>query len=113
MQEVPVYRRPVARLHGWLGVHLPVVFGGLNIKTRKPSGNIPPETGVKPFSALLRSPINGKPVALDPARNLWVDVSATHGFPNLNGIPVLIADDAVELTGTSGFRHEKPVQEAS
>jgi ubiquinone/menaquinone biosynthesis C-methylase UbiE len=95
--EVPAYRRPVTRLHGWLSCRYPGLFGTLRVECFKPGMAKAPAVSDVPWHALLRSPVNGESVAFDPARKLWVETSGGRGFPDLRGIPVLIADDAVVL----------------
>ena len=97
VDEVPAYRRPVTRLHGWLSCRYPGLFGTLRVECFKPGMAKAPAVSEVPWHALLRSPVNGESVAFDPARKLWVETSGGRGFPDLRGIPVLIADDAVVL----------------
>jgi SAM-dependent methyltransferase len=96
MEEVPAYRRPVARLHGWLAMHWPSLFGTLRIQCRKEGNAGEPETHPA-WTSLLRSPVSGESVDFDPSRKLWVESSGTHGFPDVSGTPVLIAQDAQRL----------------
>ncbi len=97
LQEVPLYRRPVARLHGWLSVNWPSVFGTLRIEAKK-AGSLPTEPSVN-LQTVFRSPISGEELFYDQESKTWIEKSGKRCFPELNGIPILIAEDAVELDG--------------
>ena len=91
LQEVPLYRRPLARLHGWLAVNLPRFFAGHAIYAKK-AGTLIPDPDSDPF-ANLRCPQSGEALHLDPKHGGWVDDQHTRSYPDMDGIPVLIAAD--------------------
>lgn len=91
MAEVPFYRRSLARLHGWLSENFPVRFGALALVAHK-AGHLTEEKDPE-LAAILRSPVNGEPLAFDAAQERWVESGGEGTFPQFNGIPVLIADD--------------------
>jgi SAM-dependent methyltransferase len=100
LEEIPAYRRPMARLHGWLSEKRPDVFGSLALEAWK-EGALTCEAP-DDFLALLRSPISGQPVTFSVERQLWIDEGSGVGFPDLNGIPILIAADAQPVTPHAG-----------
>lgn len=91
LEEVPVYRRSLARLHGWLCDTYPARFGALSLLAMKP-GEPPPAANAE-LAAIVRSPVNGQPLRFDAAQQLWIEEGGEGAFPHLDGIPVLIADD--------------------
>lgn len=97
MEEVPVYRRPLARLHGFLQNRFPRVFGPLVIQARK-QGELHDES-VRGDAWLdwLRSPLDGKPLHFVTSNNHWQTENAGHAFPDRNGIPVLVPGDEKTL----------------
>jgi len=98
LQEVPAYRRPVTGLHGWLSENYPTVFGGLMLEAHKAGTLAERDAADVPLSAVLRSPVNHCDIAFDPSRRLWIESGGKLGFPDFNGIPVLVAKDAIELS---------------
>jgi SAM-dependent methyltransferase len=92
MEEVPPYRRSAARLHGWLSLTFPVVFGGHALVAEKGGEAGTPNPDVD-LPELLRSPVNGESLRFDPELKRWVENGSGGSFPDLNGIPVLIAED--------------------
>lgn len=93
-QEVPLYRRPVHYLHGYLQAKLPYFFGPLDIRARKP-GRLKDQTPEgDDWKHLLRNPINGKPVTFHGSTGRWVDTSGEFWFRDSGGIPLLIRSDA-------------------
>lgn len=94
MKELPLYRRPMARLHEYLQTHLPGLFGSLELRARK--GGVLEDTPATPdaWKRLLRSPVNGSALQFDPASKRWVAEAGGHTFPDLNGVPVLVPADA-------------------
>lgn len=95
LEEVPAYRRPVARLHGWLAVHFPQMFGTLRLQATKTGVLASWKDGSSEFAPLFRSPKTSEDLAYEPATKCWVEKGGQHAFPELNGIPVLIANDAI------------------
>ena len=51
------------------------------------------------LSELLRSPVNGELLRFDAALKRWVETGSGASFPDLNGIPVLIAEDRLAPGG--------------
>jgi ubiquinone/menaquinone biosynthesis C-methylase UbiE len=97
LEEVPAYRRATTRLHGWLSENYPTVFGGLMLEAYKAGELVEQDASDVPLSAVLRSPVNHCELSFDASRRLWVERDGQLGFPDLNGIPVLVAKDAIEL----------------
>jgi ubiquinone/menaquinone biosynthesis C-methylase UbiE/uncharacterized protein YbaR (Trm112 family) len=95
LRERPVWRRPLARFHGWLCVHCPAVFAAHRIVAQKPGTlpALPPPV----LRDLLRSPLSGAPLTFDTARRGWIDPTAARFFPDHDGIPNLIPDEAQPL----------------
>jgi SAM-dependent methyltransferase len=93
MEEVPVYRRWLARLHGFLQARFPVVFGPLIIQARKAGVFVDSDADAVNWRQWLRSPVDGKALAFDSAAGRWQAAGAGHSFPDRNGIPVLISGD--------------------
>jgi len=98
LQEVPAYRRPVTRLHGWLSENYPTVFGGLMLEAHKAGKLVEQDAAEIPLSAVLRSPVGKSDVVFDSSLRLWVEIGGDLGFPDVNGIPILVAKDAVKLS---------------
>ncbi len=92
LKEVPLYRRPIARLHGWLAVNVPRFFAGHAIHAKKP-GTLVCDPGSEPFAS-MRCPQTGEPLHLEPGRGGWVADKGRVSYPDMDGIPVLIASDA-------------------
>lgn len=92
LKEVPLYRRPLAQFHGWLSVHVPRFFAGHAISAEK-QGVMECDATSEPF-AYLRCPRNGGPLRLDAERGRWTGGAGGVSYPDLDGIPVLIAEDS-------------------
>jgi ubiquinone/menaquinone biosynthesis C-methylase UbiE len=92
LREHAPWRRPLARFHGWLCASFPRAFSAHAIQARKP-GALPPFENWR-LTEHLRSPLGGGPLILDTARGGWVDAVAGRVFPDVDGIPVLIREDA-------------------
>lgn len=97
LQEVPAYRRPITRLHGWFSEKYPTVFGGLMLEAHKAGKLVEQDAADIPLSTVLRSPVNKCDVVFDSSRRQWVEIGGGLGFPDVNGIPILVAKDAVKL----------------
>lgn len=97
MQEVPAYRRSLAKLHGYLGIRFPTVFGVLKLETYKPGILQDDAANPADFPKLLQCPICRQRISFDPIQELWVATDGTTAFPDHNGIPVLVAEDAVPV----------------
>lgn len=97
LQEVPIYRRWLARLHGWLQKVLPFVFGPHEIRAFK-SGHLLASTGdAGDWKDLLCSPGGGVGLTYDESSGRWVVDGEGSPFPDLDGIPVIIEEDRVKL----------------
>jgi SAM-dependent methyltransferase len=97
LQEVPAYRRPIARLHGWLALNFPRIFGTLRLEARKGEAVSTHENSTDDLRDLFRSPRNQSELNYNLNEKLWVEKNGQHAFPELNGIPILIAEDAIAL----------------
>jgi SAM-dependent methyltransferase len=91
LKEVPVYRRPLAQFHGWLAVNAPRFFAGHAIIAEK-IGALMCDLSAEPFT-FLRCPRTGTPLRLDSATGRWTG-DGGFSYPDLEGIPVLISEDA-------------------
>lgn len=97
MEEVPFYRRSIAHLHEHLQRRVPRLFGVLELRARK-SGTLEDSPAAPDaWRAHLRSPLNGAALDFDRIHQRWITADGGHAFPDLNGIPVLVGDDAVTL----------------
>jgi hypothetical protein len=93
LSEVPMYRRPVAQMHGVLSQKAPRVFGSLLLTAYK-EGQAPAEAHDRPrLESLLRSPVNGSELRPSSTGEYWVETTTNFAFPTVEGIPVLIAGD--------------------
>jgi ubiquinone/menaquinone biosynthesis C-methylase UbiE len=89
LEEVPAYRRPVTKFHGWLCVNFPTIFAAHALTARK--AGEPVAASLPPLAEILCSPLNGQP--LRQSDGGWIDDEARVKFPDVNGIPVLIAGE--------------------
>jgi ubiquinone/menaquinone biosynthesis C-methylase UbiE/uncharacterized protein YbaR (Trm112 family) len=96
LQEVPAYRRPVARLHGWLSMKCPRLFGGLMLEAGKAGTLVEEDAAGISLAAILRSPVNRGELTFDPDKQRWIESKGKAAFPDLNGIPVLVIKDALD-----------------
>jgi hypothetical protein len=88
----------VARFHGWLQQKLPRIFGPLTITARK-AGCLQDEPArPEDWKSRLRSPTSGLPLAFDLDRKRWCEVNGRHCFPDCNGIPVLVKENAMTIS---------------
>lgn len=90
LKEVPLYRRPIAQFHGWLAVNVPQLFAGHAILVQK-AGVLECDATSTPFDH-LQCPKNREPLRLEAGR--WVGSAGGLSYPDMDGIPVLIAEDA-------------------
>lgn len=95
LKEVPAYRRPIARLHGWLSENYPTFFGGLMLEAYKAGTLVDEDAAGRPLASILRSPINHGDLTFDAAQRVWRETDGQYAFPDLNGIPVLVSKDGV------------------
>lgn len=93
LEEVPAYRRPIARLHGFLQGRLPWMFGPLVIQARKRGTLEDQDAENDAWRGWLRSPLDGRPLRFDPDTRRWRVEGADYSFPDQNGIPVLVRGD--------------------
>ncbi len=93
MEEVPLYRRPIARLHGFLQTKFPRMFGPLVIQARKSGALNDQRMSAESWRSWLRSPRDGRSLLFDPDQKRWRVEGADYSFPDREGIPVLVAGD--------------------
>jgi SAM-dependent methyltransferase len=94
IEEVPSYRRPIARFHETLSQTYPTWFGIWKLQARK-HGSLRSDADTElDFRQLLRSPGRHEELSFCPERNGWIEKSGNRMFPDLNGIPILVAKDA-------------------
>lgn len=94
--EIPLYRRPLWHLHGWLAVAFPTCFGSLRLQANKP-GTLKEPSELSNLESLLQSPKTRGGLRFEPTRQLWMEADGRTGFPDVNGIALLVPEDAVEL----------------
>jgi SAM-dependent methyltransferase len=97
LEEVPRYRRTIAIAHGQLSRRFPRVFGSVTAEARK-AGMVAPPTGAFDLHAILRSPLTGLPLIFSKEDSQWVERGGQWAFPDRDGIPVLVSEDAVART---------------
>lgn len=93
LQEIPWYRRWLTHVHSFLQKHFPLVFRSVQIRAYK-SGSFPDGAPEQDWKSYLQQPGGGADVRFDLASGRWRVVASDLTFPDLNGIPVLIAADA-------------------
>lgn len=94
---VPAYRRPLARFHGRLSEACPTWFGTWKVEARK-QGLLASDENSEDFRQLLRSPGSHDELIFCADKKAWVERNGSLMFPDMNGIPVLIAKDATRLS---------------
>ena len=94
LKEVPLYRRPLAQLHGWLSVHIPKFFAGHSIVAEK-AGILECDATCDPFDK-FRCPRSKEKLEFDAEVSQWI--GGTWCYKDLDGIPVLVSDDAKVVT---------------
>ena len=95
LEEVPIYRRWLARLHGVLQIKIPTIFGPHEIRAVKP-GELKADDPSVEWKSLLRGPGGEGEVSYDSDAKQWMVEGKPGGYPDLNGIPVLIGADQSE-----------------
>ncbi|MDB4282191.1 methyltransferase domain-containing protein [Akkermansiaceae bacterium] len=95
MEEVPFYRRGVAKLHGWLGENYPRYFGFFMIYATK-QGELE-ELGSADWTESLREPGGKKRITLSEDGERWMAEDGKTYFPVHHTIPMLMEDDRREL----------------
>ena len=96
LEEVPRYRRSLSTFHGQLSKRLPRYFGSVTAEARK-AGVLEPPAIAFDLHAILRSPLTGLPLTFSNENARWVEQGGAWGFPDRDGIPVLVAEDAVRI----------------
>ena len=91
LEEVPIYRRWLARTHGWLGENYPKYFGFFMIYSRK-AGVLNTEEPCE-WTEALREPGGERKVLLDQSGSRWLSEDGKSYFPVHHGIPMLMEDD--------------------
>jgi ubiquinone/menaquinone biosynthesis C-methylase UbiE len=98
LEEVPKYRQRVSVVHGQLSRRIPRYFGSVTAEARK-AGALQPAAAAFDLHAILRSPLSGLPLRFSDTDGLWVEQGGEWAFPDHEGIPVLVAEDAVLRLG--------------
>jgi len=96
-QEVPLYRRPIHYLHGYLQAKVPRFFGPLDVRARKPGELVDQPAAGQDWKQLLCNPINRNRLTFEPESHRWVDTQAGLWFRDCAGIPLLIEADATPV----------------
>jgi demethylmenaquinone methyltransferase/2-methoxy-6-polyprenyl-1,4-benzoquinol methylase len=96
LEEIPLFRRWFARLHGYLNEKFPKIFGNLLI-TAKKNGQFNDVSHNINFIDILHCPITKEKLHMDYEHNILINESKTLGYKFYNEIPVLIKEDAIKL----------------
>jgi|GEM_PF-2132094 len=91
LEEVPGYRRWLARFHGVLQERIPRIFGPHEIRATKGGAAAAPVE--QDWRELLREPGGGECVRIAPGGGRWQVGEGSGSFPDLDGIPVMISAD--------------------
>jgi ubiquinone/menaquinone biosynthesis C-methylase UbiE len=101
LEDVPAYRRPMARFHGRLSKSFPMWFGIWKVEARKPGSLLSYDDSGLDFRQLLRSPGSQDELIFNAKQKTWVERTGDRMFPDVNGIPILIAKDAKRVVADS------------
>jgi len=93
LEEVPVYRRWLARLHGWLGENYPKYFGAFMIYAVKPRKPEDEKAQFEVWTQALREPGGKRKVDFDSSKSAWVVEGSSLHYPEHQGFPVMMEDD--------------------
>lgn len=93
LEEVPSYRRWLARTHGWLGENYPRYFGAFMIYATKTEGSSGPD--FDKWTDALREPGGKRSVRFDAEKGGWIIEGTSSHFPEHQGIPMMMQDDLV------------------
>jgi len=96
MYEVPLYRKPIAYLHSFLSRNFPMIFGSLLITAEKLAIDKEHKNEKEQDPEML-CPITKTKLTLDSEIKLLVNEDKSFGYKIYNGIPVIIANEAVKL----------------
>ncbi len=96
LEEVPKYRRWLARLHGWLGENYPKYFGSFMIYAIKPGDRESDNREMKVWTDLLREPGGKGKICFDRTRCVWMVEGSLRHYPEHKGIPMMMYDDRIE-----------------
>jgi demethylmenaquinone methyltransferase/2-methoxy-6-polyprenyl-1,4-benzoquinol methylase len=91
LEEVPSYRRWLAKTHGWLGENFPRYFGSFMIYAKK-AGDLERSESVDWMEA-LREPGGRKKLVINESGCRWLAEDGKSYFPVHHGIPMLMEDD--------------------
>lgn len=95
LEEVPIYRRWLARTHGWLGENYPKYFGFFMIYAKK-EGTLEESLSLD-WKKSLREPGGIRSLSLDESGSQWLAEDGKSYFPVHHGIPMLMEDDRKSL----------------
>jgi ubiquinone/menaquinone biosynthesis C-methylase UbiE len=96
LEEVPRYRRTLSAFHGQLSQRYPKYFGSVTAEARK-AGVLEPRAIAFDLHAILRSPLSGLPLRFSNENGQWVEQGGVWAFPDRDGIPVLVVEDATRI----------------
>ena len=82
-------------MHGWFCANFPTIFAAHALDARK-AGTPPPPRQLA-LAEMLQSPLGPSPLEFSARHRQWIDAARRTGFPDIDGIPVLIAADAKPL----------------
>jgi len=95
MEEIPLYRKPIAYLHSFLAKKIPILFGTLLITAFKDQKTENSKLDELEFTLIC--PITKTKLHLDEEVYLLVNKENSYGYKLFNKIPVLIANEAQKL----------------
>jgi len=96
LEEIPIYRRWFAKLHGLLNEKYPKIFGNLLINAKK-DGTLKSTDDNVDLSSIIRCPITKEKLLLNDQKDVLINKSNTFGYRMFEGIPILIKEDAIKL----------------
>jgi ubiquinone/menaquinone biosynthesis C-methylase UbiE len=96
LEEVPGYRKWLARFHGWLGENYPRYFGSFIIYATKLGEYENGQLEATDWRASLREPGGRRKVLFDEQTGGWVIQGTEFYYPEHDGIPMLIEEDRVK-----------------
>lgn len=95
LEEVPIYRRWIARTHGWLGENCPRFFGFFMIYAKK--AGVLEAADPLAWTDALREPGGSRKISWDGEASRWLAEDGKSYFPVHHGIPMLMEDDRKSL----------------
>lgn len=95
IKQIPTYRKPIAYLHSFLSNKLPMIFGSLLIVAYKDGKKEKANKNVDDLTLIC--PITKTKLHYDTNRNLMINEHGNYGYKLLNGIPIIIRIEGIEI----------------